>query len=354
MTASGRAVHHAGAAGPHQYIERASGRVRSEALIADRLIHLLYHPLRESAPWLFRRLVSGRASRLLATAHFDLQRRLTPAAAARSAARMGIDLSECLDPPEALDTPRKLFERRIRYWQLRPMPPEPGVVLAPSDARVLVGGESGAHDLFLKEKFFSLEELLGAGRGPEAGRFVGGPWALFRLTPDKYHYNHAPVSGVVAEIYAVEGDHHSCNPSAMLALGAPCSKNRRVVTLIDSDVPGGSGVGRVAMVEVVALMIGAIRQCYSEREYQEPRAVTPGLFLRAGRPKSLFQPGSSVVLLLFEPGRVSLCPDLLQNRRHPSARSRFSEGLGRTVVETDIQVRAPIGFAAGGALQKGA
>ena len=47
----------------------------------------------------------------------------------------------------------------------------------------------------------------------------------------------------------------------------PYSKNRRHVTLIDTDVPGGSQVGMVAMVEVTALMIGDIVQCYSDEKY---------------------------------------------------------------------------------------
>jgi phosphatidylserine decarboxylase len=41
----------------------------------------------------------------------------------------------------------------------------------------------------------------------------------------------------------------------------PYSKNKRVVTIIDTDVEGGTGIGLVAMIEVVALMIGDIVQC---------------------------------------------------------------------------------------------
>jgi phosphatidylserine decarboxylase len=35
------------------------------------------------------------------------------------------------------------------------------------------------------------------------------------------------------------------------------------------------------MVEVVASMIGDIVQCYSERGYDNPREVAPGMFLEA-------------------------------------------------------------------------
>jgi phosphatidylserine decarboxylase len=76
---------------------------------------------------------------------------------------------------------------------------------------------------------------------------------ICRLTPEKYHYTHCPASGVVRDIYDLPGAYHSCHPAATVALAAPFSKNRRVVTIIDTDVANGSGVGLVAMIEVVAL-----------------------------------------------------------------------------------------------------
>ena len=47
------------------------------------------------------------------------------------------------------------------------------------------------------------------------------------------------------------------------------------------------------MVEVVAMMIGDIVQCYSDTAYDDPKGVTPGMSLKKGQPKSLFRPGSS-------------------------------------------------------------
>jgi len=66
--------------------------------------------------------------------------------------------------------------------------------------------------------------------------FAGGDFAVCRLTPDKYHYNHLPVSGRIVDIYEVDGCHHSCNPLASVAVASIYSKNRRVVTVIDTDV----------------------------------------------------------------------------------------------------------------------
>ena len=125
--------------------------------------------------------------------------------------------------------------------------------------------------------------------------------------------NHTPVAARVVDIYESEGSYHSCHPEAVIALATPFSKNKRVVTVIDTDTGGGTGVGLVAMIEVVALMIGDIVQCYSETQYLDPHTVQRGMFLRKGCPKSLYRPGSSTTVLLFQENRVDFAPDLLRN-----------------------------------------
>ena len=327
----------------HQYIERDSGRVVTEQLLADDMIRLLYHGVRENSGRLFDLLVSSRSSHILGMVQFD-----RPVMSRRSlASRYGVDTGELLDSPEQLDTLRKLFERRIRYEQCRPMPQEQDAVVSPADARIVIGSLRETSLIFLKDKFFAYEELLGKREADWAARFANADFAVFRLTPDKYHYNHAPVAGRVLDFYTIDGDYHSCNPSAVVCMATPYSKNRRVVTIIDTDVPNGSGAGLVAMIEVVALMIGDIVQAYSVDGYQSPRPMEVGLFLEKGRPKSLFRPGSSTDILLFQSQRVRFCEDLLSNMRRSGVSSRFSRGFGAPLVETDIRVRSLIGQALG-------
>jgi phosphatidylserine decarboxylase len=131
----------------------------------------------------------------------------------------------------------------------------------------------------------------------------------------------------------------------VVSLVTPFSKNKRVVTIIDTDVPGGTHAGLVAMIEVVALMIGDIVQCYSEKGYDHPRPVGTGLFLRKGMPKSLFRPGSSTVVLMFQRNRLRFADDIAANMFYPDVESIFSQGFGRSLVETEVQVRSHIGTA---------
>ena len=324
----------------HQYIERGSGRVVDEQLIGDRSIALLYNVLRENAPAMFRALTSARMSSLLGFCQYDLPGRYR-SRPQKVFARLGIDSRECLEPLSYFNSMRRIFERRIRYWDLRPMDDDPAVIVSPADARLLIGSFAETSALFIKEKFFDLDELLGK-FSPWCAHFAGGDFAVCRLTPDKYHYNHLPVSGRVVDIYEVDGACHSCNPLASIAVASIYSKNRRVVTVIDTDVEGGSKVGLVVMVEIVALMIGSVMQCYCRTSYDDPEPVRPGLFVHKGCPKSLYRPGSSTDVLIFKEGRIDFSADLISNSRRPGVRSRFSTGSGIPLIETDVRVRSPL------------
>jgi phosphatidylserine decarboxylase len=328
---------------PHQYIDRASARVATEQLIADPVINRLYSRAREEPSLLFKAATSTRMSAVLGFLNFDLPLPGRHRAAAGKIKAMGIDVSECLEPLEQLNTPRKLFERKIRYWECRPLPAAPDCIVSPADARVIVGSFDRQDSLFLKEKFFSFNELIGADKRQWMEAFTAGDFAIFRLTPDKYHYNHLPVSGRVADIYEISGRCHSCNPGAVVSMVTPFSKNRRVVTVIDTDVPGGTGIGLVAMVEVVAMMIGDIVQCYSTHGYEDPLNICAGMFVEKGCPKSLYRPGSSVDVLIFQKHQVAFSADILDNMRRQDVSSRYTLHFRAPLVETDVQVRSEIG-----------
>ena len=114
------------------------------------------------------------------------------------------------------------------------------------------------------------------------------------------------------------------------------------MTIIDTDMDGGTRCGLVAMVEVVALMIGDVVQAYSKERYTSPRDISTGMLLQRGCPKSLYRPGSSTDVLIFEPGRILFKKDLIENSRRNDVKSRFSNSFGRPLVETDIPVRSPL------------
>ncbi|ACN17560.1 Phosphatidylserine decarboxylase [Desulforapulum autotrophicum HRM2] len=344
----------------HQYVKRKTKSVETERLVGDPVIHLLYSRIRENAPFLFNQLVSKRASSLLGFLNYDLNhwrftnqrlakagpgREDKPVFAVRAFKDLDINPEEIWGQVEDFDTYRKIFERQIRYWEFRPMPDDPCCVVSPADARVLTGSFPTQKMLFIKETFFFYNELIGPDKAQWLKVFSQGDYAIFRLTPDKYHYNHAPVSGQVVDTYEIDGTYHSCNPGAVVQSVTPFSKNRRTVTIIDTDVDRGTRVGRVAMVEIVAMMIGRIDQCYSVERYDFPKPLKTGSFVQKGQPKSLFAPGSSTTVLIFEKNRIQFSQDLLANQNRSDVKSRFTRGFERPLVETDLNVRETIGEA---------
>jgi phosphatidylserine decarboxylase len=309
------------------------------------MVRTIYSVVRENAPFLFSLLLSARSSAFFGYLNYDCPVRSKISNPLKMLNRLGISPDEIFGQAQDLTTYRKLFERKIRYWDVRPMDEDAACVVSPADARVLIGSFCETEDLFIKGKFFNYRELIGSDKPEWSAAFKEGDYAVFRLTPEKYHYNHAPVSGKVVDIYEINGRYHSCNPGAVVESITPFSKNRRVLTVIDTDVENGTGVGLVAMVEIVALMIGRIVQCYSTEQYDPAVPVTKGLFMEKGQPKSLFRPGSSTTVLIFQKNRLRFSSDLLENLNRKDVQSRFSMGFGRPLAETELNVRETIGRA---------
>jgi phosphatidylserine decarboxylase len=328
----------------HQYINRRTQQVCNEQLYGDRLVRALYSSSIEQPNLLMSAASSQWVTNVLSMLSYNTIVAGKWTGLTRFLQDTGIDLTECVEPPENLDTAQKVFERQIKFWSHRPMPDDPAGAVCPADARAIIGSLEETSTVFIKEKFFDFEELLSADRPHWLEAFANGDFAVFRLTPEKYHYVHVPASGKVVDFYEIDGRYHSCNPRAIVSLITPYSKNRRVVTILQTDVPGGSDIGLVAIIEVVALMVGQVVQSYSDNKYDSPSSILPGMFLKRGQPKSLFLPGSSTVILLFQRKRVEFAEDLISNRFRNDVISRFSLGFNQTIVETDVTVRSALAF----------
>jgi phosphatidylserine decarboxylase len=324
----------------HHYVERDTRQIKTEQFYGDQAVQFLYSRVREQSSWLFRKLISARISRILGYMNYDgiLSDRMNNYLDVHR--RLNIDPQECLDAPGNLNSLRKIFERKIRYWECRPIPNDPRAIVSPADSRILLGSFLEESGLFIKGKFFDFEEMFGCNKQTWLKTFQEGDFAVFRLTPEKYHYNHTPVAGKVIDFYQIQGTYHACNPNAVVSVVTPYSKNKRVVTIIDTDVEGGTKAGLVAMIEVVALMIGDIVQCYSEKKYENPIPIGTGMFVNKGVPKSLFRPGSSTVVLIFQKDRVRFADDIAANMFYPDVESIFSCGFGKSLIETDVKVRS--------------
>lgn len=324
----------------HCYIQRESNKVVKETFYQDVLIREIYSNTRENSSLILKLATQKWVTDFLGFINYDI--RLPKKKLKKIIETLNIDSLECLDDIENFKTVRDIFERKIKYLEYRKMDENSDAIVSPCDAKVLIGSLKETSLLFIKEKFFEVNELLG-NKG-YTNLFADGDFAIFRLTPDEYHYNHTPVSGEIIDIYQIDGNFHSCNPYAVSKIVTPYSKNKRVITIIDTDVPYGSHIGKIAMIEVAAMMIGDICQCYCEDGYNNSNTLVKGMFLKKGYPKSLFRPGSSTTILFFQKNKINFCSDLIENCKRNDVTTRYMINFHKNIVETKIKVRSTVAY----------
>jgi phosphatidylserine decarboxylase len=235
-----------------------------------------------------------------------------------------IDLSSS-PPLETYRTFGQFFARPLRPG-LRPIAPGDQVVVSPVDGRVSeVGVASGGRMIQAKAIDYTVTALLGdAGLG---ARFDGGAWITLYLSPQDYHRIHFPLSGEITGWRYLPGQLWPVNAASVGQVPGLFTVNERLVTLLDSPL------GLTAIVAVGATVVGRVRAAYDRAvpltdqpgaafqrgDYAPPRPVAKGAELGA------FEMGSTVILI-FEPGRVTL-----SERLQPGARVRVGEPIGARV-----------------------
>lgn len=199
-----------------------------------------------------------------------------------------IDLSEYEGAPYA--TFNDFFSRKIKP-EARPVDPDPLTLVSPADSRLMVLPITENGMFSIKRSLYSAADLLRD--AALAQRYLGGYAFIFRLNVDDYHRYAFPAAGICGSPRAIPGVLHTVNPLAVGMLPV-YHRNAREVTLLDTET-----FGQLALVEVGALLVGRI-----VNHRQTGR-------VEKGQEKGYFQFGGSTVVVLVEPGRVSVSDELL-------------------------------------------
>ncbi len=209
-----------------------------------------------------------------------------------------LDVNEFADRPESFRTFNEFFYRRLKPGA-RPIDPDPAAVVFPADGRHLGFPEvSKIENVFVKGQRFDLARLLADAE--LATRYARGAMVLSRLCPVDYHRFHFPLAGRASQTEMLNGALYSVNPIALRRNLAYLWENRRTLTMLTTE-----NFGTVLVLEIGATNVGSIVQTYR-----------PGAMVAKGDEKGYFRFGGSSTLLLFEPGRVRLADDLLENSRN--------------------------------------
>ena len=65
--------------------------------------------------------------------------------------------------------------------------------------------------LWIKGRDFTVARLLGDAYKDQAGKYVGGALAIFRLAPQDYHRFHSPVDGTIGPMTYIPGEYYTVN-----------------------------------------------------------------------------------------------------------------------------------------------
>lgn len=184
------------------------------------------------------------------------------------------------------------FIRKLKP-ECRPIDPDKNTAVMPADGRYRFFQNIGEVDGFIvKGEKFNLAQLLG--NKELSQRYTNGTMVMARLCPVDYHRFHFPVNCVAGLSRLINGYLYSVNPIAVKQNIDIFCQNKRMITELDSPE-----FGKVLFIDIGATNVGTINQTYE--------ANFP---YNKGDEKGYFSFGASALILLFEPGKIRLDPDL--------------------------------------------
>ncbi len=169
-------------------------------------------------------------------------------------------------------------------------------VVAPADGRYLAYDNIELHQqVFVKGKKLSIAKLLSA----DANRYNDGSLLIARLAPPDYHRFHFPVDCTPSAPRRIGGYLYSVNPVSLKSNISYLSENKRVVIELETEK-----LGLVSFIAVGATNVGSINFTYH-----------PKKLFKKGDEIGYFSFGASMVIALFEPGKVTFSSDLIKNTK---------------------------------------
>ena len=279
---------------PITFFNRYTGQPEQEAIYGERPLRFAYeNPIGRGA----LELIVKRA----AFSRWYGNRMDKPASRARIApfiAQYQLDAAEFADSPDSFRSFNEFFYRKLK---LEARPVTTAGVAFPADGRHL-GFQNIASipGVFVKGQHFDLPALVGDTRLAE--RYREGTLILSRLCPVDYHLFHFPCAATPGTPRLINGPLYSVSPIALSRRLAYLWENKRVITELETET-----LGRVLLLEIGATNVGSIVQ-----------TIQAGVPVAQGAEKGYFKFGGSSTITIFEPGRITLAPDLAEN----SARQR--------------------------------
>jgi len=186
------------------------------------------------------------------------------------------------------------FTRELRPG-LRPIDPDPQVVVSPCDAIVGAHGAIADTELFqVKGAPYSLLDLVGDPAVVDDHR--NGRFVTLRLTSSMYHRFHAPADAHVEQVTSISGDTWNVNPIALKRVEKLFCKNERAV--IRTRLSTGE---RLTLVPVAAILVASVRLHFLDivlgAGHRGPKTFICDVDVKKGEELGWFEHGSTIIVL---------------------------------------------------------
>jgi phosphatidylserine decarboxylase len=195
------------------------------------------------------------------------------------------------------------FTRELKAG-VRPVDPDPFVLVSPCDAIVGASGAIAGTKLYQVKGFpYTLQDLLGD--LPLTMTYVNGRYITLRLTSSMYHRFHAPHDCRVEQVTYISGDTWNVNPIALRRVERLFCKNERAV--LRARLTGNGHV--VTLVPVAAVLVASIRLHFLDvllnLRHRGPNIFSCDAQFEKGQEMGWFQHGSTIIVLA--PEGFTLC-----------------------------------------------
>ncbi len=274
-----------------RYIDRSTGKIKTESPPAEGLIKFLYgNPLGRATvlPLVKQKFISAWYGR-----------RMDAPASKKNipdfVESLGIDLGEAQKTLPEFTSFNDFFYRKLKPGA---RPVASGLV-SPGDGRLLAFEQVGdVHQFYVKGQPFTLTDFLQD--EALAREFSGAAMLILRLAPNDYHRYHFPYAGIPTASKDIQGAYYSVSPHALVHnfTRVFCENKRKYCCLRTGEK------GDMLLAPVGAAMVGTIIDTY---EPETPCA--------AGDEMGYFAFGGSSLVVLVDPKHFTIDADLLQNTR---------------------------------------
>jgi len=212
-----------------------------------------------------------------------------------------VDLAELAEPLTSFRCFNEFFVRALRAGA-RPIDAAPDVLVSPSDARLHSLGAlpEGGRLEQIKGRSYSVAALLGSAQ--EAERYGAGVHATLYLSPAMYHRVHVPADGRIVGYRYLPGRLFPVNAMAVRNVDGLFAVNERVVVHVESERHGPVAVVLVGATNVARITLACADLRTNAGRPSSDVRLAEALVVRRGEELGRFNLGSTVVLLVADPG----------------------------------------------------